>query len=82
MHVCREMYFSTPMVTDQEKSDCCSIDVSCIISLEILLRHHNNTDDEDGNFSKIFFARIVNGSLVYEEGKDDHFVFEGAYENV
>ena len=27
--------------------------------------------------SKVQFARIMNGSLVYDEGKDDNFVFEG-----
>lgn len=33
--------------------------------------------DSNGNLSKVLFAKIINGSLVYEEGKDNNFVFGG-----
>ena len=33
--------------------------------------------DSSGNLSKVLFAKILNDSLVYEEGKDDNFVFGG-----
>lgn len=72
------MYFSMKMVIDQEKSDYCSIDVSFIISYIIMLMHIIHTgDSRTGILSKIQFGRIVDGNLVYDEGKDDHFVFEG-----
>ena len=36
------------------------------------------TGDSSGNLSKVLFGRIdKDGNLVYEEGKDDHFVFGG-----
>ena len=34
-------------------------------------------DDESSNLSKVQFGRIVDGKLVYDEGKNDHFVFQG-----
>ena len=34
-------------------------------------------DGSDGNLSKVLFARIVNGKLVYDDGKHDHYVFGG-----
>ena len=36
-------------------------------------------DTNTGSLSKIQFGRIVDGVLLYDEGKDDHFVFEGKY---
>ena len=33
--------------------------------------------DSSGNLSKVPFATILNGSLVYQEGRDDNFVFGG-----
>ena len=34
----------------------------------------NGRSDE---LTKVEFGRIVNGNLVYDEGKDDNFVFQG-----
>ena len=34
-------------------------------------------DDSTGILSKIPFGRIMDGNLIYDEGKDDHFVFKG-----
>ena len=34
-------------------------------------------DNVTGNLSRVQFARVINGNLVYDEGKDDNFVFEG-----
>ena len=34
-------------------------------------------DSRNGNLSKEQFATIVDGALVYDEGKDDYYVFGG-----
>ena len=34
-------------------------------------------DGRSGNLSKEQFATIVEGALVYDEGKDDYYVFGG-----
>ena len=34
-------------------------------------------DDESTDLSKVQFGIITEENLVYLEGKDDHFVFEG-----
>ena len=34
-------------------------------------------DGSDGNLSKVQFARILDGKLVYDDGKNDHYVFGG-----
>ena len=34
-------------------------------------------DGSTGNLSKVQFARIVNGKLVYDDGKHDYYVFGG-----
>ena len=36
-----------------------------------------NIGDGNGDLSKVLFAKIKQNSLVYEEGKDDNFVFSG-----
>ena len=33
-----------------------------------------------GNLAKVQFASIVDGALVYDDGKTDHHVFGGKYE--
>ena len=71
------MFVFMKMVIDQEKSDCCNTDVSYIISIHAYVKLVIHIGDSNGNLSKVLFARIVNGSLVYEEGKDDNFVFGG-----
>ena len=43
----------------------------------LIVKYVFHTGDSSGNLSKILFAKIVNGNLVYEKGKDDHFVFGG-----
>lgn len=68
------------MVIDQERSDCCSTDVSFIMWTRVHI--HNNIynctgDGRNGNLSKEQFATIVEGKLVYDEGKDDQYVFGG-----
>ena len=40
------------------------------------------TGDNNGDLSKVLFAKIVQDSLVYEEGKDDNFVFGGKPERM
>ena len=39
-------------------------------------------DGSDGNLSKVQFARIVDGKLVYDDGKHDHYVFGGMTKNL
>ena len=34
------------------------------------------------NLTKVQFAKIVNGSIVYDDGKNDHHVFGGKYEQI
>ena len=34
-------------------------------------------DSVSGDLSKVQFARIIDGNLIYDERKDDDFVFEG-----
>ena len=34
-------------------------------------------DNVTGSLLRVQFARVINGNLVYDEGKDDNFVFEG-----
>ena len=34
-------------------------------------------DGESGDLSKVQFGLITEDNLVYNEGKNDHFVFEG-----
>ena len=36
-----------------------------------------HSGDSDGNLSRVLFAKIIEGNLIYEEGKDNYFVFEG-----
>ena len=36
-----------------------------------------NIGDGNGDLTKVLFAKIKQNSLVYEEGKDDNFVFSG-----
>ena len=35
-----------------------------------------------GNLTKVQFAKVVNGSIVYDDGKNDHHVFGGKYEQI
>lgn len=39
-------------------------------------------DGRNGNLSKEQFATIVEGALVYDEGKDDYYVFGGMRQEV
>lgn len=39
-------------------------------------------DGRNGNLSKEQFATIVEGKLVYDEGKDDQYVFGGMTINI
>ena len=72
------MYFSAVMVIGQEKSDYCNTDVSCILSaIFVVIDIHIRLGGSDGNLSRVLFAKIIEGSLVYEEGKDDYFVYGG-----
>ena len=69
------------MVIDKDKSGCCNTDVSCFsyqLIWTVYARVHKG-DNMSGDLSNVQFARIINGSLVYDEGKDDDFVFEGTY---
>ena len=36
----------------------------------------------NGNLTKEQFAKILNGSIVYDDGKNDYHVFGGKYEQV
>ena len=62
-------------VTDQEKFDCCSTEVSSAISD---LNLHSGTG-KGGSLQKTQFARITNGTLVYKEGESDSTVYTGLY---
>ena len=72
------------MVTGLEELDYCSTDVSCIyveISMHILCTYIIIPTGEgtSGELAKVQFAQIVEGSIVYDDGKSEHDVFGGNY---
>ena len=64
------------MVTDQEKFDCCSTEVSIASVNSNICQSYLGTD-KGGSLQKTQFARITNGRLVYEEGESDSTVYTG-----
>lgn len=68
------------MVIDQEKLECCNTDVSTVnmVFQEFCNNNYQITDTgEDGNLEKVQFGRIINGTLLYDNGESDSTVFKG-----
>ena len=69
------------MVTDLDKFDCFSTEVSCMPTwfLTSCANYIHAGTGEGGSLERVQFARIINGNLVYDNGESASTVNPGSY---